>query len=392
MKERLYTEPKLNPAQPTPQDISKDWYIWFRYFNQSKNKWQMQIFKRGINYHKTFEERLKQAEKLRDALSKELKEGWNPLKKKDSSPGAIVRDIRPETLVDALDRITKTQTALDDETKHNYRSVLKPLIAWLATMNISQIAAEDFSTELANQYLDNTIAERGWNPSSIKQYVTITRVFFNEMKRRKWITENPFADRKVPKVPVGRAMAFSLNERKALKNLLYMQDRGLYYFTQFMYHTFIRGKELLRIKVGDVDLVNNSIIIRDSKNGWQEHVTINENFREIIAEMQLEKYPSDYFIFGKVGRTNRARIAPSPTKYSSKAIDAKHTLFRRELKINDKTIYSWKHSGVCDYYEATKDPYAIMTQCRHRSLDVTMRYLRSLGLSQNEAIRTAKVG
>ena len=61
-------------------------------------------------------------------------------------------------------------------------------------------------------------------------------------------------------------------------------------------------------------------------------------------------------------------------------------------KIKAKGFYAWKHSGVCALYNATKDPYIVMSQARHSDIKTTMIYLRSLGLTVNERIRQAEYG
>ncbi|WP_133121553.1 hypothetical protein [Raineya orbicola] len=46
----------------------------------------------------------------------------------------------------------------------------------------------------------------------------------------------------------------------------------------------------------------------------------------------------------------------------------------------------WKHTGVVAYYKAGAGIKFIQTQCRHSSLDETNRYLKDLGLFENEEI------
>ena len=64
--------------------------------------------------------------------------------------------------------------------------------------------------------------------------------------------------------------------------------------------------------------------------------------------------------------------------------------FRKLIKAlnlgKDYTLYSWKHSGVVVAYKAGIDIKTIQSQCRHKSLEQTDIYLKSLGLSMNLAI------
>lgn len=161
----------------------------------------------------------------------------------------------------------------------------------------------------------------------------------------------------------------------------------MYYFSQIMYYTFIRRTELARVRIGDIDLVNKTIIIREAKNDVQESVVIPVGLEPILKEMNIEHYPEHFFLFGR-------HLYPSENIYVNvDHISARHNKFCRQLNFDKKkTLYSWKATGVCTAYYATgKDVYSIMRQCRHRDLTTTMIYLRSLGLIQNDSFRTSMI-
>jgi integrase len=146
---------------------------------------------------------------------------------------------------------------------------------------------------------------------------------------------------------------------------------------------------MVRIKVSDVDLHNKTIIIpgNDAKNDMQESVVIPVGLEPIFKEMRIEHLPPDFYIFGK-------HLYPSEIPYMHvDHISGRHNKFPKQLKMDQrKGLYSWKHTGVCDYYYATgKDVYALMRQLRHKSLETTMIYLKSLGLIQNDSFRKAMV-
>ena len=82
-----YTEPKLSPAVPKSCDMSRDWYVWFRFFDATSNTWKQLRYKKGINEIKNYKERLKEANALRTVIKEELAAGWNPLQ--PSAPVAI---------------------------------------------------------------------------------------------------------------------------------------------------------------------------------------------------------------------------------------------------------------------------------------------------------------
>ena len=183
--------------------------------------------------------------------------------------------------------------------------------------------------------------------------------------------------------------AFSEKERETLEQHLYLHDRRLYYFTRIMFHCFIRRTEMVCLKVKHVDLVNKTIIIPgdNAKNNQQESVVIPTGLEPILKQMQLHNYKGEDYLFGR-------RLLTSDKKYSNpNHISCRHNKIVKNIGIDsEKGLYSWKHTGVCIYYYGTgKDIYSLMRQLRHRDLNTTMIYLKSLGLIQNDVFRNAKI-
>jgi integrase len=189
------------------------------------------------------------------------------------------------------------------------------------------------------------------------------------------------------KQTTGRNTAFTDDEKESLRKLIYKKDRWIFYFSQIMYYTFIRRTEMVNVKIGDIDQVNKTIIVRVAKNNIQESVVIPVGLEPILKEMRIEHYPEHFYLFGR-------HLYPSEVPYSNvNHISTRHNKFCRQLEMDEKKgLYSWKHSGVVAAYYATgKDVYSLMRQLRHRSLETTMIYLKSLGLIQNDVFRIAMI-
>jgi integrase len=54
------------------------------------------------------------------------------------------------------------------------------------------------------------------------------------------------------------------------------------------------------------------------------------------------------------------------------------------------TLYSWKHTAGVKLYDATKDPYLIMKFFRHSTLQMTMIYLKSLGMDTDDRLKEVR--
>ncbi len=190
-------------------------------------------------------------------------------------------------------------------------------------------------------------------------------------------------------------------KRKLLSDYFYRTDIRMYYAVNFIFHGFIRKTELCEIQVSQIDW--NSEMIRmnsaETKNRIQDSVTIPRDLKKIMLSMGLDQLPPYFYIFGH-NLLSGEKQCTRPDTLSDRHKELKDALIAEmeqrnlpcTLRSDDgKAFYSWKHSGVVAYYTATKDVYAIMKQCRHHDLKVTMIYLKSLGLMPNEAVGTANV-
>jgi integrase len=273
--------------------------------------------------------------------------------------------------------------------KETYTYINKDFITWLTKHRLNNIGLSEFTSSMATEYMDSLIMEKKLSGRTHNDRLIILKVFYNAMMEREWIHKNPFKKIKAKPVEIGRNLAFSEKEQEKLKKHLYEHDRQMYYFTQVIYYCFIRRSELLQLQVGHFDLVNHTIIIPAdiSKNKCSETVVIPVGLEEILLEMRLQHHSPDDYVIGH-GLQRSFRMIKNINHISTR-----HNKVASKLGFDpDKGLYSWKHTGACRAYYATgKDIYSLMRQLRHRDLNTTMIYLKSLGLVQNEVFRSAMV-
>lgn len=102
----------------------------------------------------------------------------------------------------------------------------------------------------------------------------------------------------------------------------------------------------------------------------------------IIVDSGIMNLDPSLFVFGSGFNPGTDHVG------DDRVFTTKQNKINRKIGIrNECTFYSWKHTGVVDLYNLTKDPYTVMRQCRHKDLETTMRYLRSLGCGVNELVR-----
>lgn len=382
-QKKLYTEPKLSPINPTSAMMEVDWYVWFRYYDTKTNSYKQFRYKQGINTYKVFRERLAEANALKKALLEELNAGWNPITDQIATTELY-------NLVDSITYINKIKAAtLRKKTKYAYTYITKLFIEWLQETNNSQLLVPNFTADMAQRYMDQLLLKKGYSGRTFNDHLICLRTFFNCFIERTWIDKNPFSSVKPKTATIGRNHAYSDAERHQLATLLKKEDERLYFLTQIMFHCFIRLTELTFLQVKHIDLLNNTIIIPGygAKNDRQESVVIPKTLEPILRSMELYKYQQEDFVFGR-------RLQTCSTQFmNSNHITARHKKYTLKLNLSaDKGLYSWKHTGVCSYYYSTgKDIWALMRQLRHSDLNTTQIYLKSLGLTQNDAFRNAMV-
>ena len=199
------------------------------------------------------------------------------------------------------------------------------------------------------------------------------------MLQRDIIPQNPCQGIKKQRVRQTKSVAFSPEHAKLLAQVCKERDAELYIFCMCVFYTFIRPIELRRLKVGQVDLENQKIYIdgTQSKNKKSEYVVIPDILKNIFLETKFLERDKNEFLFSDYQNLHYSR-----NKYS----EAFSKICKALGMPKNYSLYCWKHTGVVAYYNAGAKIKFIQMQCRHSSLDETNRYLKDLGLFENEEI------
>ena len=115
-----------------------------------------------------------------------------------------------------------------------------------------------------------------------------------------------------------------------------------------------------------------------SKNWDTERVVIPKQLQTELRQMKLHDYPLDYYLIGLDGHPTKDRVS----------VNVWSNRHRKVLKINGfeyggmkYSLYSWKHTGVVLLAKNKAPMIMIQRQLRHKSIETTQEYLKSLGIS-----------
>jgi integrase len=382
----------LKPYKPAQLYSGKgDWYVYYHYKNPETGEWEMFKDRAGLNYKDLRESpkaRKEIGEEIRDLYNERLKSGWSPYAY-ESKQSEDYEQLKFLPLIKVLYQLLEIkQGSLKRRTYQSYKYSIAVFEKWIKANNLQHVSPEFFTDNNARGFVDSIMGAGKLKNKSINGHVTNLKIMLNMCIDRELIVKNPFRKIKPLQVEVGKNFPFNENQKKHLKEKILEDHPELWMFVKCIYHLFIRPVELLRVKVGDVDLRTRQVIIHSEsgKNKKQLPVEIPESFMEEVKSWKLDEYPSDWYLFG-VGdkKTKNATYKPGPKQMKRNTVTNHHAEILKALKI-DRTkhsMYSWKHTGNVDSYLAGIDVYDLMRQNRHHSLEQTMGYLQSMGLRPN---------
>lgn len=373
----------LYPYKPARLYSGKgDWYVYYHYKNPETGQWVMFKDRAGLNYkelHNQYKVRKSIGEELRDLYNERLKAGWNPFgfEAKESEEYDQLKFMPMAKVLDKLLEVKKA--SLKRRTWQSYDYSLRMFKKWLKENNLEHVATEFFKESNARAFVDGMMSAGKLKNKSINGHVTNLKIMFNMCIDRELIIKNPFRKVKPLQVEVGKNFPFNEKQKGELKEAILERRPELWMFVKCIYHLFIRPVELLRVKVSDVDLRTNQIIIHSEsgKNKRQLPVEIPKSFIKEVKAWKLEECPGDWYLFG-------TGYKPGPKQMKRNTVSIHHSEVRDALGIDKRhNLYSWKATGNMDAVLAGIDIYDIMRQNRHHSLEQTMTYLRGMGLRPN---------
>lgn len=227
----------------------------------------------------------------------------------------------------------------------------------------------------------------GRSNATINSYkIALSRLWKTAIAQKIINGSNPFL--KVPKLkeyPQG-SKPYSKSQKKELKAAISEQNPMLWLCCQFLYYCFIRPGELRNLKIGDIDLDRQKILIRGSisKNKKSEYVTIPKSFLSVLKDLKIDELPAGRYVIGTQQVGSQFCLAKNWISRSHRLIliSLGYPVGRYE-----HNFYSWKPTGCIAAVGAGVNIVDLQRQLRHSSLDITLSYLRYYGIEACTEIR-----
>ncbi len=362
----LYPKPAVTIGNKLVRDIRKPWTIVYYQFSTLTNKTERILVKK-YNHIKEHEQRLRACTELMNQINGYLQQGYvhNPIKVANPVPNIQEADLNNK-LIDELTEFLNAKN-ITDSTKKTYNTILNIFRIFLSAHKIENIKVRQFTAQWAKAYNKWMVGK--YSPKTTNEHTIFLSGYFRENE-----FDNPF--KKIALLPVPESDKHELFKPEHLamfeQQMRANDDLDLLLFIKIAYYCFLRlGKELINLKVGDIDEFHLKVPARNHKEKVVHRPIIPAELNKLLDEFKIRDYNKDFYVFGNKGR-------PSVKNYSYIYMYAR---FKQKYLIPNNlvgvyTLYGMKHTGNNALMEQLNDIYAVQAQNGHKSLAMTERYLR----------------
>jgi site-specific recombinase XerD len=313
-------------------------YLVFYVWNENTNKlhrFRKEVPK-GVDKKSWVKEKIK-------SITEILVAGYRIIKTKEEKTLEITinQDIGALQAINEIYEIRKRENAENSATRE--KSYIKKLTEFLGEHNLQDIKLKDIQTTHIVKFLD-WVKAKGNSNITRNNYLTWLKAIFNIMVIRNYIDESPIKNIKKLREEQTKSIALSPEHLKIIMSEIKQIDTETYLFCLFVFYTFIRPIELRRLKVGQVNLQSQKIVIygNQSKNKKTEYVMLPDPLKKELQETKFLERNTEEMLF-----SDKTPIQYSRNKYSILFSE----IVRKNNLPKDYSLYCLKHTGVVEYYK-----------------------------------------
>lgn len=336
----------------------KKWFVFYSYRNPTTGKFKRFRVYEDLNRIKG-RDKEQYAQLLKKAINHGLKSGYNPFEGDPFENIPLSIAVNNWTLVQGLNyfKTNLINRGLRKRTQQTYQSTLKFLYKYLQPIlndDIKNLTRHHIASAFRRAQQDNN-----WTNSTHNNNLTQTKAIFNYLVEEEILEKSPVKVKPLPET-ITKHKYFSDEVFKKIKDAA---SEDLLKFIMFLYHTGTRPNEARQIRYEN--------ILRDRKLLFIP-ASISKNKKD-------DYVPLTDFVLTNFVKTEGLIFPVSVNYYGMK-----FTELKKKLKLpQEYTLYSIKHTRAIHLAQDGANPYTIMQLFRHSGLEITMSYLRDLGVNIN---------
>lgn len=297
-------------------------------------------------------------------INRKLYEGWNPYLENDAYFSGTSMQKGIKEFLEAKGRNVRPDTF------RSYHSYLKWFNGFLQRSGKIQMPIRTFTDRDAEKAMKELETRSDIGSATYNSYLEFFRNLFNYFINRNWLKENPFSRIERKREEQKRRELIPPHIRQQIADYFVQTQQIPYlYIMQLCYRCLIRPKEILMLKIKDIDFVDNIINLPAdvAKNHKARTIGVPE---EIMAYLnKIRDHEPNEYIFSK-------GYLPGFELKSSKDTSKTWALMRKHLNLPLKyQFYSLKDTGITELLERGVPAKYVKDLADHSSLEVTERYM-----------------
>lgn len=281
--------------------------------------------------------------------------------------------------------LLEKEVGIQHKSYMSYAGQLPVYTDWLQEHGYGNWPLRKITPEIISEYFYYIGRDRGLDRPTCEKYFLNIRQLYTYAQKRGEVDILPFALIVYPRKKKDQgAEVIQHNDLKPLLDEIKKDDPQLFLACMIQYYCFIRpGRELRLLKIGDIDLDQGIITVRqeNAKNKLRQSVTMPQQLIDICIEHDIDKVDKSLFIFGCKGHFGKKAISINMLRY-------RFNQFRDRMNLSKGyKFYSFKHTGASALHQSGISMREVMDQLRHTKLDATQHYLKRHCGIRNDRIR-----
>jgi site-specific recombinase XerD len=255
---------------------------------------------------------------------------------------------------------------MSGETMRGYLVDINQFNRWMTSKSNSPVFVDEITARHVEEFVSYLTNERGCKPRTVNRKINALSTFFQCMKKKKILSENPLEDFERVKVPDSERIYLNREEVEAIIQAI--DHPVLHYFAMTMAYTGLRVSECINLTLHDVNLEDGYIQVINGKGGKNRTVPMSDRLKSKLQEyLKFHRPKTDslfFFALKKTGTVSDQYVNRVLKEACKKAGITKHV-----------TSHILRHSFAS--YLVKKDTHVAVIQrlLGHASVKTTSVYL-----------------
>lgn len=315
-----------------------------------------------LNRIRSASERRRYASTIIDEINRRLYDGWNPFLEQ-AAPNAV--SFR-EAIADFLKAKSKN---LRPDSMRTYTSWCASFSEWLDSRGMLDSCCALFTPEQARRYMAHIEDREGVSNKTYNNNLRFMRTLFIHLQKRECVGGNPFERIDMKRCDGKTRAIIPSGDRARIRD--YFTARGMDGYVcvmMFCYRLLVRPKEIMMLRVSDIDFAEGLVHVRPE-------VSKNHHGRTLAAPEEIMAYLRPLSVCDGRMYLFSDNYLPGYTPKGTRDVGRTWSRMRSELKLPASyQFYSLKDTGITEMLEAGVPAKYVKELADHHSLEMTERY------------------